>query len=252
MDHEQQPAARTHVAPLAGRRAIVTGASSGIGFATAQALLRVGATVIATGRRADRLAMLAPSASDAACLVPIAGDIDDPSFRASLVERAGDADILVNAAGVLQHVPFLEGDPAAWEAMWRTNVQSVLCLSQLVARKMARRKSGHIVNITSILASRVYPFTAVYAATKFAMRAISQGQRLELRAHGIKVTEVAPGLVKTEILRDLHHPEVIESYRSRPYAPLAPEQVAAAIIGALCAPGDASIDLIEINPMGQS
>lgn len=248
-----EPGTRSQNGPgadLSGRRAIVTGASSGIGFATAQAFLRSGATVIATGRRADRLDALASGAGKNA-LIPIAGDVNDAAFRASLVETAGDADILVNAAGVLQHAPFLEGNADVWEGMWQTNVQSVLCLSQLVARKMVQRKTGHIVNITSILASRVYPFTMVYAATKFAMRAITQGMRLELHPHGIKVTEVAPGLVKTEILRDLNHPDVLEAYRRRAYAPLVPEQVADAILGAASATGNASVDLIEINPVGQ-
>ncbi len=97
--------------------------------------------------------------------------------------------------------------------MWRTNVQSVLCLTQLVARGMVERKSGHIVNISSILASRVFPYSMVYASTKFAVRAISQGLRLELREHGIKVTEVAPGQVKTEIFRDELHPLVAASYK---------------------------------------
>lgn len=252
MGRSEQPFARGQTASLSGRRALVTGASSGIGFATAQALLDAGAHVVATGRRAERLAALASSATDPNRVIAVSGDLNESAFRTALVDTAGDVDILVNAAGVLQHVPLLEGDPAVWEDMWRTNVQSVLCLTQLVARRMVRRKTGHIVNITSILASRVYPFTAVYAATKFAMRAISQGMRLELHAHGIKVTEVAPGLVKTEILRDLNHPQVLESYRSRTYAPLVPEQVAGAILGAVCAPGNASIDLIEINPMGQA
>lgn len=251
MDQEE-PTPSARWPSFSGRRALVTGASSGIGFATARTLLQSGATVVATGRRRERLEALAPSASDREAFIPVAGDVNDASFRADLVARAGDVDFLVNAAGVLQHVPFLEGDPAAWEDMWRTNVHAVLCLTQLIARKMIARKSGHIVNITSILASRVYPFTAVYAATKFAMRAISQGMRLELQSHGIKVTEVAPGLVQTEILRDLHHPEVVKSYQSRPYAPLSPEQVAAAILNALAATGNASIDLVEINPVGQA
>ncbi len=252
MDRDVSPVSQGQFASLSGRRALVTGASSGIGFATARALLQGGATVIATGRRIERLEMLASFAAASKEFLPIAGDVNDPPFRASLVNESGDVDILVNAAGVLQHVPFLQGDPSAWENMWRTNVHSVLCLSQLVARKMAKRRTGHIVNITSILASRVYPFTAVYAATKSAMRAISQGMRLELQAHGIKVTELAPGLVSTEILRDLSHPQVLEGYRSRTYAPLSPEQVAVAIVSALCASGNASVDLIEINPVGQA
>jgi NADP-dependent 3-hydroxy acid dehydrogenase YdfG len=234
------------------RRVVITGASSGIGAATAQALLQAGATVIATGRRRDRLENLARSADQTKRLIVVAGDIDDAGFRETLVSEAGDVDVLVNAAGILQHAPFLDGDPVAWERMWRTNVQSVLCLTQLVARKMKSRKSGHIVNISSILASKVYPFTAVYAATKFAIRAISQGMRMELHQHGIRVTEIAPGQVKTEIFREMNHPEVVASYRNRSFAPLLPEHVALAILSAISVADGASLDLIEINPLGQT
>jgi len=235
---------------LAGQRAIVTGASSGIGLATARALLAGGATVVAVGRRAERLQTLSVDRADR--LVVMAGDVNDASFREALCNAAGPVDILVNAAGILQHAPFLEGDPGAWESMWRTNVQSVLCLTQLVARGMASRGHGHVVNISSILASRVYPYTMVYAATKFAVRALSQGMRLELQPHGIKVTEIAPGLVKTEILRDVHHPDVVAAYQARRYAPLSAEQVAKVIVDALSAPANACVDLVEINPAGQA
>jgi NADP-dependent 3-hydroxy acid dehydrogenase YdfG len=239
------------VTPWSGRRALVTGASSGIGYATALSLLRAGATVVATGRRIERLQALGADPGHAARLMAIVGDVDDDGFRRTLSEQAGAVDILVNAAGVLKHTPFLDGDPTVWEQMWRTNVQSVLCLTQLIARGMVDRRSGHIVNISSILASRVFPYSMVYASTKFAIRAISQGLRLELREHGIKVTEVAPGQVKTEIFRDEQHPLVAASYRGRTFLPLAADDVAAAIISALGVARDVGIDLIEVNPRGQ-
>lgn len=246
-----QDAAPSGIRPWSERRALITGASSGIGQATAFAMLRAGATVVVTGRRLDRLESLRYAASDPGRLVAIPGDVDDTDFLADLSERAGLVDVLVNTAGVLKHTPFLEGDAKVWEQMWRTNVQSVLCLTQLVARGMVERKSGHIVNISSILASRVFPYSMVYASTKFAIRAISQGLRLELREHGIKVTEVAPGQVKTEIFRDELHPLVAASYKGRTFAPLVAEDVAAAVLVATSVPYDVGIDVIEINPRGQ-
>lgn len=252
MNYQQPDQESSRASGLTGRRAIVTGASSGIGCATARALLAAGATVIAVGRRAERLRELLPVAAVANPPTLVSGDLKDSRFREALCKDAGDVDILINAAGVLQHTPFLEGDPAAWEDMWQTNVQSMICLTQLVARKMALRKSGHIVNLSSILASRVYPYTAVYAATKYATRALSQGMRMELHQHGIKVTEIAPGLVKTEILRELRHPDVVEAYKNRTYAPLVPEQVAKAILDVLSSEGNACVDLVEINPAGQA
>jgi NADP-dependent 3-hydroxy acid dehydrogenase YdfG len=215
-------------------------------------LLAEGATVYATGRRYERLLELEPAARDGGRLVAAAGNVDDDAFRRSLVAGCERIDILVNAAGGLTQAPFLEGDPAAWETMWRTNVQSLLCLTQLAARRMSEQRSGHIVNISSILAAKVYPLTMVYAATKFAVRAISQGLRLELREHGIKVTEIAPGQVKTDIFRGEMHPVVSQAYKARTFAPLAPDDVARAILHALHAPAGTSIDVVEINPAGQS
>jgi len=239
---------------LDGRSALVTGASSGIGREVVRQLANAGAVVHASGRREARLLALgddlAPDARGR--IVPAAGDIDDEQFRRTLAARADGVDILVNAAGCLAHAPFLEADPRDWETMWRTNVHAVLSLTQLVARGMARRKRGHIVNISSILASRVYPFTLGYAATKHAVRAISQGLRLELHEHGIKVTEVAPGQVSTEIFRGEQHPRVSEAYQSRSFRPLDPRDVAAAILDALRMPPHAGMDLIEVNPVGQS
>src|SRR5690349_4053318 len=132
---------------LQGRHALVTGASSGIGRAVAERLLERGATVLVTGRRADRLDALKAEAAAGERLTAMAGDVDDDAFRRALVDRLPRVDILINAAGLLQHAPFLEGDPAAWERMWRTNVHSVMCLTQLAARRMVQQGSGHIVNI---------------------------------------------------------------------------------------------------------
>ncbi|MER1968944.1 SDR family oxidoreductase [Castellaniella sp. GW247-6E4] len=239
---------------LDGRSALVTGASSGIGSEVARQLADAGVTVHASGRREPRLRALGEGLSPCARerIIPIAGDIDDEQFRHRLAAQAEGVDILVNAAGCLMHAPFLEADPRDWEGMWHTNVHAVLCLTQLVARGMARRQRGHIINISSILASRVYPLTLGYAATKHAVRAISQGLRLELHEHGIKVTEVAPGQVRTEIFRGEQHPRVSEAYQSRPFQPIDPQDIAAAILGALRMPLHASVDLIEVNPVGQS
>lgn len=230
---------------------MITGATSGIGAATARALLEEGAFVVAAGRRRDRLDALQGIAR-ADRLLAVSGNIDDPVYRNELVELAGQIDVLINAAGVLQHTPFLDGDPADWEHMWRTNVLSLLCLTQLVARRMADRRSGHIVNITSALASKVTRFTSVYASTKFAVKAISEGLRLELGEYGIRVTEVAPGHVDTEIFRNMDHPEVVESYRRRTFPPLKPEDVAAAIVTAIATEDRVGMDVIQINPVGQS
>jgi NADP-dependent 3-hydroxy acid dehydrogenase YdfG len=234
---------------LTGRRALVTGASSGIGRETARLLAAAGAEVVATARRQSLLQTLRDEAPDR--IVAAAGDLTDSGFVESLVRRAGPVDMLVNAAGALKHAPFLESDPADWEPVWRLNVDALLRLTQLVARGMATRRHGHIVNISSVVARRVYRYTLAYAATKAAVRAISRGLRVELAPHGIKVTEIAPGLTATEVFGRVDHPEVIAAYRDRGYAPLAPEDVARAIVAALYSEPNACPDVIELNPLGQ-
>jgi 3-hydroxy acid dehydrogenase/malonic semialdehyde reductase len=117
---------------------------------------------------------------------------------------------------------------------------------------MAKAGSGHIVNISSALARSVFPNTLAYAATKHAIRAISAGLRIDLHAKGIKVTEVAPGLVgETDFLRNTSHPAFLEGLKARAYGPLPPEDIARAVLYAVSQPGRAEVDLIEVKPVGQ-
>jgi NADP-dependent 3-hydroxy acid dehydrogenase YdfG len=235
---------------LAGRRALVTGASSGIGRVTASLLAAAGATVVVTARRADLLeALRAESRSQ---IHPIAGDLTDPEFIERLARDAGAVDVLVNAAGALKHAPFLESNPDDWAPVWRLNVEALLRLTQLVARGMAARRRGHIVNISSVVARRVYRYTVAYAASKSAVRTISRGLRIELAEYGIKVTEIAPGLVDTDVFGQVEHPDVIAAYRDRGYKPLQPEDVARAIVGAVSTADNACPDVIELYPVLQT
>jgi NADP-dependent 3-hydroxy acid dehydrogenase YdfG len=235
---------------LKGRLALVTGASSGIGRVTARLLAAAGADVVATARRDDLLETL--RVEGAGRITPIAGDLVDAAFIERLARRAGPVDVLVNAAGALKHAPFLESNPEDWAPVWRLNVESLLRLTQLVARGMVERKRGHIVNISSVVARRSYRHTVAYAASKAAVRQITPCLRVELAPHGIKVTEIAPGLVDTDVFGSVDHPDVIAAYRNRGYKPLQPEDVANAIVGAVATADNASPDVIEINPVLQT
>ena len=210
---------------LAGKRVIISGASAGIGKATALRFAGAGATVLAVGRRADALQKLVDEATGMPGPIEAwPGDVTDPVFVAHLVASAGNVDILVNVAGILRHTPFLEGDPDHWRKVFETNVVALLRLTQAVAKGMANRRSGHIILMSSALARAVYPYTMVYAATKHAVRAIHVGLRQELNPFGIRCTEVCPGLVgDTELLDATDHPAVVESYKRRPYKPIASE-----------------------------
>ncbi len=235
---------------LKGRTAIVTGASSGIGRAIARALVDAGADVLATGRSERELAATAASHPR---IRTIAGDLTEPGFVDRLMGVAGTPDILINNAGRLRHAPFLESRLADWRAVFELNVLATLVLAQAAAAVMARRGSGHIVLISSLLARRVTPYTMIYAASKHAVAAIAAGLRLELETKGIRVTEIAPGLVATNAMKAVDDAEVLATYaahRNR-FDWLQPEDVAASVLSAVATRPGACPDLIELRPVGQ-
>lgn len=236
---------------LSGRIVLVTGASAGIGRVTAAEFVRKGARVIATGRRRSELDGLARECRGLGePIETVAGDLDDPEFASTLAERSKAADIFVNNAGVLKYAPILELADADAEAMFRTNVLAALRMTQLMARSMVARGSGHIIFVTSLAAREVYRLGVVYAATKHALSAIARGLRLEVQAHGIRVTEIAPGTVETGIRDSSTHPAVIAAAKARSFTPLTPAEVAAAILFAAEAPDNCCAELIELRPKG--
>lgn len=234
---------------LRGRAALVTGASAGIGRATAIALAREGAAIVATGRREKELAALVEECRKAGGEAQwIAGDLDDARFVRSLGEQAGHVDILINNAGHLVYAPVLEITPEECEAMFRTNVVAAFAVAREIGRRMVERKRGHMVFITSGAARNVQTFGVAYAATKHALSAFAKGFRLELKSAGIKVSEIAPGMVDTDMRKGVTHPEVLKSVAARKFKPIMPQDVADAVVFALTAAEGCSPDLIELRP----
>ena len=233
---------------LTGKTALVTGASAGIGRASAVALAKAGAKVIATGRRVAELEKLKKETG----AQTMAGDLNDAGFAEDLAGAARDADILVNNAGVLKYAPFLDMRDEDIEAMFRTNVLAAFRISRLAAQSMVRRGRGHIIVMTSIAARELYPYTLVYAATKHALSAMARGLRIELQAHGIKVTEIAPGMVDTHIRDTIDHPRVLEALKARKFSALSPEEVAEAVVYAAQAAPNLCPDFIELRPRGSA
>jgi NADP-dependent 3-hydroxy acid dehydrogenase YdfG len=234
---------------LQGRAALVTGASAGIGRATAVSLAREGATVFATGRRQKALdALVGEIRALGGTATAIAGDLDDGAFVRRLCEQAGSADILVNNAGFLVYAPVLDITPEQCDAMMRTNVVAAFAVAREMGRRMAERKRGHQVFITSGAARNVQQFAVVYAASKHALSAFAKGFRLELKAAGVKVSEVAPGMVDTEMRKGITHPEVLKSLAARKFKPISAQDVADAVLFAVTASEGCSPDLIEVRP----
>lgn len=236
--------------PLAGKSALVTGASSGIGKATTMALVQSGAKVIATGRRQPALDALKKQFGQS--VEVIAGDLNDKGFVEALAQAARDVDIFVNNAGVLKYAPLMDLTDADCEWMFRTNVLAALRVTHAVAKSMIERRSGHIIVMTSTAAREVYQLGVIYCATKHALSAIARGLRIELQGHGIKVTEIAPGMVDTDIRVSSDHPRVIAALNSRKFDPLTPEEVAEAVVYAAQAAPNCCPDLIELRPKGSA
>lgn len=188
------------------RNVLITGATSGIGHATAREFAAHGHSLILTGRREDRLeALRLELASDFGVPVrTLSFDIRDPeACQAALGEIANTINILVNNAGLAKGLdPIHEGLLEHWEQMIDTNLKGLLYVTRLVSRGMVARKDGHIINVCSTAGKETYPKGNVYSATKFAVDALTRSMRLDLYAHGIRVSQVSPGHVEeTEFAR---------------------------------------------------
>lgn len=236
-------------APLAGKAVLVTGASAGIGRATAAALAHAGAKVIASARRHAELDALRRQYSQHS-IETIAGDLNDAHFVDRLAEAGRDADVFVNNAGILKYAPLLEMEDADCEAMFRTNVLSAFRITKAIAKSMVKRRRGHIIVMSSSAAREVYQLGGIYCGTKHALSAIARALRLELQGHGIKVTEIAPGMVDTAIRASSDHPRVLEALKARKFAPLTADEVAQAVVYAAQAAPNCCPDLIELRPQG--
>lgn len=185
------------------RIVLITGATSGIGEATARLLSKNDFKLILCGRRGDRLKKLAGELSSLTQVTTLQFDVTDQDAVAEAIRSLPDPwkriDVLVNNAGNAHGLsPIQSGDLEDWDKMIDINVKGLLYVSKEIMNGMIERKLGHIVNIGSIAGKEVYPNGNVYCASKYAVDAITQGMRFDLNPHGIKVTGIHPGLVETE------------------------------------------------------
>jgi NADP-dependent 3-hydroxy acid dehydrogenase YdfG len=185
------------------RIAVITGATSGIGEATAHLLARHDFNLVLCGRRSDRLEQLESALSAYTKITTLAFDVRDRHLVeerfSALPDEWQSIDVLINNAGNAHGLaPIHSGSVEDWDAMMDINVKGLLYVSRVIVPGMTKRKKGHIINIGSIAGKEVYPNGNVYCGSKFAVDAITQGMRLDLNAYGIKVTSINPGLVETE------------------------------------------------------
>jgi len=240
------------------RIALITGATSGIGKATAEAFAGAGIDLILCGRRQEKLESVAAELAPKVKVTTLLFDVRDKKavFDAivSLPEEWKNIDILINNAGNAHGLGSLdEGDTDDWEAMLDGNVKGLLYVSKAIIPTLIANGKGHIVNISSVAGKQTYINGAVYCASKAAVEVLSEGMRLELTQHGIKVTNVAPGAVETDfsLVRFKGDQERAEKVYQG-FDPLQASDIADTILYAVNAPARVTIADVTILAAAQS
>jgi NADP-dependent 3-hydroxy acid dehydrogenase YdfG len=243
--------------PLAGRVAAVTGASSGIGAATATALSRAGAAVALAARRRDRLEELAQALDGPSSIHEV--DVTDEQQARSFIEAAhaehGGLHVLVNNAGLMLLGAVHGADTADWRRMLDVNLWGLLVCTHAALPLIAESGGGDVVNVSSVAGRRADAGAAVYNMTKFGVHAFSEALRQEALHAGVRVTIVAPGFVETELQGHNTDPVVVRAMsRSREQIGevLKPEDVAEAIVHAVTRPPHVCVNEVVVRPTGQA
>lgn len=257
-DTRQTPdALRIDGTPLAGQSALVTGASSGIGAATAVALARAGARVGLVARRAERLEELSKAITGAGGqALALPADVTDYDQADGAIGRMqesfGGVDILVNVAGVMLPAPIAEADPADWQRMVQVNLMGALHCTRAVLPGMLARGSGHVVNVSSTSGRTHQPRFSVYAATKHALGAFTNILRKEVHPQRIRVTLFEPGPTVSELGSHVE-PELMETLRDEMGEMdfLQAEDVAQGILWTLAAPERVNVNEVLFRPTDQ-
>ena len=242
------------------KTALVTGATAGIGRSTALLLAKNGYRLIITGRRNDRLQELKKQIEDTHKQDVLALNFDirnREEVEKAMAQLPSDwekIDVLVNNAGLAAGLkPIQTGLIADWEQMIDTNIKGLLYISQIVINKMIENASGQIINIGSTAGVQAYENGNVYCATKHAVHALSQSMRIDLLKHGIRVTEIRPGMVETEF--SLVRFKGDKASAEKPYlglVPLSPDDIAETILFAVTRPPHVNINDLEISPTAQA
>lgn len=244
---------------MKGKAILITGASSGIGEASAEQFATLGANIIITARRKDRIEDLARNMTSKFGVKVLAIPLDVRNRKqveeciSGLPYSWRNIDVLVNNAGLaLDLLPLQKGIIEHWDTMISTNIQGLLYMTHAVLQGMIERNSGHIINISSIAGHEHYPGGNVYSATKHAVRALSKSLRLDLLGSPIRVSDVAPGAAATEFSEVRWNDKERADKFYQEFEALTAEDVADAVVYCATRPAHVNIDELVVMPTCQA
>ncbi|QSS98384.1 SDR family oxidoreductase [Pontibacillus sp. ALD_SL1] len=241
---------------LNGKTAVITGASSGIGESIAQHFAAEGVNVVLAARREERLHKLADSLKTEHNIQVkvVQTDVTKQEDMERLVtetkEEFKSVDFFINNAGVML-LSFLKNDKVdEWEKMIDVNIKGVLFGIHATLPTMLEQESGHIINVSSVAGHEVFPSSTVYSATKYAVKALSQGMEKELSKTGVRVTNISPGAVSTELPEHITDEEVLEMFSDRKgRITLEAEDIARSVVYAVSQPSYVNVNEVIVRPM---
>ena len=242
---------------IAGKVVVITGASSGLGEATARLLSAEGAAVVLGARRADRLQSLARELGKrGGKALAVTTDVTRRDQVKKLVDAAVEAygriDVMINNAGLMPQAPLERLRIDEWDRTIDVNLKGVLYGIAAALPHMKQQKSGHFINVSSVAGHRVGPGFAVYAATKHAVRALSEGLRQEVKPYNIRTTVISPGAVATELPQSVSEPDAAERVRKfYEQVAIPADSFARAVAYAMDQPDDVDINEILFRPTRQ-
>ena len=242
---------------ITGKVVVITGASSGLGEAAARLLSANGAKVVLGARRVERLQTIVEELNkNGGNALAVATDVKELSQVKHLVDMAvqthGRIDVMINNAGVMPSSPLERLKVDEWEQMIDVNIKGVLYGIAAALPYMKEQKSGHIINVSSVAGHKVRPGNVIYAATKHAVRAISEGLRQEVKPYNLRTTIISPGAVATELLNTVAEPDESERIRNyfNKYA-ISADSFARAVAFAISQPEEVDINEILFRPTAQ-
>lgn len=242
---------------IAGKVVVITGASSGMGAAAARHLAAKGASVVLGARRSDRIHALAVEITEAggkatAVVTDVTKREDLKQLVDSAVTNYGRIDVLINNAGVMPLSPMDRLKVDEWDQMIDVNLKGVLYGIAAALPHMKDQKSGHVINLSSVAGHKVFLGSAVYSATKFGVRALSDGLREELSSDNIRVTVISPGAVKTELLDHISEKDIQTANRDLVGQIGVPAETFGRLVAfAISEPEDVGINEILFRPTAQ-